>query len=308
MALARIFDIIGNRDFENFYLRFSHSTTTVMTRPRKKKQFRAPSIITSEVDRQFSPSESESSAQESDGSPESTRSATPVIPRKRAKQPKAQALVPVPIPVPVSVPVPTVNHPIINYAVSVFSSAEMKKAVSKRVPKSSSFQLRTDEPWDTTKAQILVKISDALGMGANLDFSQYNCMVVIPRVITKPGQPLTSDADYALLLNRISSAKLKDPIIASVTIMQLEQINDKENEAPVNEKSKKKAKDLDLPANNQKLINIERLQVRWKCNNKQESCLGVWCYIDHEGVHLPLGIQRLDCWASSMVSVCVSLI
>ena len=308
MALPRIFDILGSRDFEKIYRRFSHPQPSSMPGPRKKPHT-TPSIITSDLDHRYSPSESESSAHESDGSVqlESTRSATPapVIPRKRAKQakqPRAPALAPVPVLVPV--PVPDVVAPTINYAVSVFSAAEMKKAVSKRVPKSSSFQLRTDEPWDTTKAQLLVKISDALGAGASLDFSKYNIMIAILRVITKPGQPLTSEADYTLLLHRISSAKVKDPILANVTLTQLEQPNDKENEATVDEKSKKKAaKDPNnLPGNLNKLAKIAQLEKRWPCNQKQESCEGTFCYVDHEGNHLPLSHGRLDCWASSIVS------
>ena len=85
----------------------------------------------------------------------------PIVPQKRknAKQPK---------PGRAHTPNPSISF-IVNYAVSVFTSAEMKKAVSKWVAKCSSFQLRTDEPWDTLKAQLLVKVSNAISDDATLD-------------------------------------------------------------------------------------------------------------------------------------------
>ena len=74
----------------------------------------------------------------------------PIVPQKRknAKQPK---------PGRAHTPNPPVSF-IVNYTVSIFTSAEMKKAVSKQVAKCLSFQLHIDEPWDTLKAQLLVKV------------------------------------------------------------------------------------------------------------------------------------------------------
>lgn len=267
-----------------------------MGRPRKK-QHRGPSIIDSDLDRRFS--DGESTSHESDNaaqeSAESAESRPVVVPQKRTKPASAGT--------PCTLIIPTIAHTI-NYVVSLFSSAEMKKAISKRVPKSSSFQLRTDEPWDTLKAQLLVKVSDGLGDAANLDFSKYNFIVSILRIISKPGLPLTSEADYDLLLTKIKAGKVKEPILANVTITQLEevdQVNNKENE---NEKSKKKVtKDPDnLPGNLEKVNNIQMLQQRWKCDRKQNNCFGMYCYIDHEGNHVSLSHQRLDCWGSAMVS------
>ena len=117
------------------------------------------------------------------------------------------------------IPTPTIDvSQTINYTVSVFSSDEMKKATSKHVPKCSSFQLHTDEPWDTLKAQLLMKVSDTLGDTAILDFSKYNFIVSILCVVSKPGLPLTSDNDYDLLLAKIKAGKVKDPILANITI------------------------------------------------------------------------------------------
>ena len=267
-----------------------------MGRPRKK-QHRQPSLIDSELDHRFSSgssgSDTDSTSNESDiGAVTGGQTQPIVLPQKRTKFARASA------------PSAPILNPVINYAVSVFSSAEMKKATSKRVPKCSSVQLRMDEPWDTLKAQLLVKVSDTLGDAANLDFSKYNVMVSIARVISKPGVPLTSDNDYDLLLTRIKSGKVKEPILTNVTITQLDGADDKENEpTAVNNKPKKKGtKDPDtLPGNVEKGINIQMLQQRWKCDKRQKNCIGVYCYIDREGNHLSLSHQRLDCWASAMV-------
>ena len=220
-----------------------------------------------------------------------------VIPKKRAKPASAHASNPH-----TPIPTPTVSMTI-NYVVSFFSSAEMKKAVSKRLPKCSSFQLHSEEPWDTVKAQLLVKISDALGDAAYLDFSKYNLVVSILCVISKPGIPLTSDNNYDLFLARLKARKVKEKFFANVTITQLNGNNNKENEPAMNNKPKKNSrKDPDtLPGNVEKTNNIQMLQQHWKCNKRQNNCVGVYCYIDHEGNHLSLSHQRLDCWASAMV-------
>lgn len=111
-----------------------------------------------------------------------------------------------------------------------------------------------------TKAQLLVKISNILGVGTCLKFSKYDCKVAILHITIKPGQPLASKADYTLLLHRILSAKLKGPILTNITLTQLEKLNDKENEATVNEKVKKKVKiPGDLHGNLNKLANIKQL-------------------------------------------------
>ena len=166
-----------------------------MGRPRKV-QCRQPSIIDSDLNRHFSLSGSVSGSDSdttSHGSDIVVQDIKPiVIPKKHAKPASARASNPH-----TPIPTPTVSMTI-NYVVSFFSFAEMKKAVSKQLPKCSSFQLHSEEPWDTVKAQLLVKISDALGDAAHLDFSEYNLVVSILRVISKPGIPLASDNNYDL--------------------------------------------------------------------------------------------------------------
>ena len=288
-----------------------------MGRPRKK-QHRQPSIIDSEHDHCFSESASRSSC-DSDSSLSSqdivVQDFQPIVAQPQAVVRQPVAIVPPPV-IPqkrakpgrtstprTPIPTPTVSQ-VVNYAVSVLTSAEMKKGVSKRIPKCSSFQLRTDKPWDMVKAQLLVKVSNAIGDGVLLDISKFNFMVSISRVISKPGVPLISDNDYDLLLTKIKLGKLKEPILANVSITQLDGVDDKENEPAANDKTKKKGgrKDPDtLPGNVEKTNNIQMLQQRWKCDKRQNNCVGVYCYIDREGKHLSLSHQRLDCWASAMV-------
>ncbi|KAG2063351.1 hypothetical protein BDR04DRAFT_1123322, partial [Suillus decipiens] len=50
----------------------------------------------------------------------------------------------------------------VTFITSITSAAEMKKPASKRTSRNQTFALNLDEPWGTMKAQILLKISDAL--------------------------------------------------------------------------------------------------------------------------------------------------
>ena len=182
----------------------------------RKKQHCQPSIVDSDLDCRFSVSGSGSnsdttSLHESDIVVQESQPI--ILPQKCAKPASAH----VDAPRTTLILTPTVSHTI-NYAVSFFSSAEMKKLIAKRVPKCSSFKLCSEESWDTLKAQLLVKVSNALGDAANLNFSKYNFMVSILRIVSKPGIPLTSDNDYDLLLTKIKARRVKDPIIANITI------------------------------------------------------------------------------------------
>ena len=61
----------------------------------------------------------------------------------------------------------------VTYLLTIISATEMKKSVSKCQSVSGHLKLDSDEPWDTLKAQILVKISDAL-CPAKIDYADYN--------------------------------------------------------------------------------------------------------------------------------------
>jgi hypothetical protein len=71
----------------------------------------------------------------------------------------------------------------IDYILSLFSAIEMKKPAAKCEPKKSSLQLSTDEPWDTVKAQLLVKINNLL-KPSTLSIDDYEILFSIPRVVS----------------------------------------------------------------------------------------------------------------------------
>ena len=161
-----------------------------MTRSRHKKVHKQPSIIDSELDARFSASDTSS---ESDNSTFSD--ATTIVPQKRScEKPRKKSPVPTTVPAAVPTTVPAPDSILFTYVSTIFSVADMEKAVSKRTPRSLSFQLRSDKPWDTVKAQILVRISTALNPPI-LDYAHYRVVLSIPCIISKPGMPFASEID-----------------------------------------------------------------------------------------------------------------
>jgi hypothetical protein len=115
---------------------------------------------------------------------------------------------------------------------SIFSAEEAIKPVSKRLPISASLELGADEPWDRIKAQLLMKIDEALAPRF-LKLDDYLIMFFIPRVLPKPGMVLSTDENYAALLLRAKNLASKTPTI-NVTIHQKKGEMDKENVAVAN--------------------------------------------------------------------------
>jgi hypothetical protein len=212
----------------------------------------------------------------------------------------------------------------LRYSLAILSATELKKPISRQEPKGASLTLVTDEPWDTLKAQLLVKIDSAL-QPSNISFADYHIKYYIPRVLSKPGLDLQSEEDYEDLVDRSRNIKSNPPTI-NVNIRPITggsgRDNEKENkEENSSAKTKKvhvaslliiltadsqyqKAR-IDpeaLPGNIAKNKNIQLLQEQWKCKRRQDSCVGVHCYPDPDtDAHLPLNHERLDCWAAAMV-------
>jgi hypothetical protein len=144
----------------------------------------------------------------------------------------------------------------------IFSAAELAKAVSKRAPKSHTFQLSLDEPFDTFKAQLLAKISASLNP-PQLDITHYEIMCTVPHIIPKPGMPALSEADYAAVLGRVRRASSKEPPFVTVTISQHQ-----ENAPPIanteaEKATKKKSHDpATLPGNLKRSANVKLLEER----------------------------------------------
>ncbi|KAF9003609.1 hypothetical protein BDQ17DRAFT_1213759, partial [Cyathus striatus] len=190
------------------------------------------------------------------------------------------------------------------YVLAVFSAEQLALPISKRVSKGATMYLSTEEPWDTMKAQILVKISQLLDPKI-LDFDNYKVTATIPRIIAKPGIPLASDSDYMLLTQRLLGTHNTVEPLANIKVEELNtssvNLEDKENDVLVLERKSKKAKKdpAQLPRNVAKSTRIIALHDKWKCPKKTAQCIGEICYIgpEFEG-HFPMGHEHIDCWAS----------
>jgi hypothetical protein len=265
----------------------------------RKRQHRLPSIIDSDIDHRFSPSHisSDDSSDSPSDSSVSSVAASPPSTGKRSKAEKSRKKNTDKTQDPTA-PTPPSK---IDYILTAFTAAEMKKSASKREPKKSSLQLSADEPWDTLKAQLLVKINDLL-KPSMLSINDYKILFTIPRVVAKPGYPLASATDYAILLERSSKSKFVQLSIVSTVIDN----GNKENDGAENAEKLKKKKGgrrdpATLPGNVGKAANIRTLQERWKCAKKTPDCQGTYCFVNNEGTHLPLSHECLDCWAAAMV-------
>jgi hypothetical protein len=119
--------------------------------------------------------------------------------------------------------------------------SEASKPTSRWVVKSAMLQLKSDEPWSTLQAQLLMKIS-ALLKPRVLDYKQYQVYFYIPCSILKPGMILSNEDDYSILLQCVIALKKPDPNI-NIDIMEQE-VNhvEKENEEFEEEKQPKKKK------------------------------------------------------------------
>ncbi|OAX40797.1 hypothetical protein K503DRAFT_798526 [Rhizopogon vinicolor AM-OR11-026] len=179
----------------------------------------------------------------------------------------------------------------ITFITSITSAAEMKKLLSKRTSRNKSFILNLNEPWDTMKAQILVKISDALNP-RHLSYDDYDVSWFIPRILLKPGLSLLSQNDFNGLMKRAANLTSKDPTI-NITVIQ-------KNEHKENEALKEAA--AVLPGNHNKIKNIRNLREHWICKKPDAACASTHCYVDPStDEHIPLNPERFDCWASAML-------
>jgi hypothetical protein len=101
---------------------------------------------------------------------------------------------------------------VITYVVSMISASKAKKPATKQATKHATCQVRTDMPWSTLQAQLLVKISGAMKL-KTIDFTNYEALFHIPRLLSKPGMVLAGDADYQILLQCVAPIKKLDPIV-----------------------------------------------------------------------------------------------
>jgi hypothetical protein len=78
----------------------------------------------------------------------------------------------------------------------------------------ANLRLNSDEPWDTFKAQILVKISTAI-KPKNINFDDYTLRFSITRLVPKPRMPIDLEGDYLFMIEQ--AVNTKTPMV-SITI------------------------------------------------------------------------------------------
>ncbi|KAF8173627.1 hypothetical protein BJ912DRAFT_802205, partial [Pholiota molesta] len=200
----------------------------------------------------------------------------------------------------------------LTYILGILSLEELKKPASRQEAKTTSLSLGSDEPWDTLKAQLLVKIDQIL-KPAKISFSDYEAKYHILRVLPKPGLELEDEQQYQDLVQRSQGIKGNTPTI-NISIRQRScQAEGSDAAAKENievvagsqatKGNKRTRRDPEtLPGNIAKNKNIQLLQEQWKCPKHQQTCVGVYCFPDPDSdEHLPLNHERLDCWASAML-------
>ncbi|KAF8222853.1 hypothetical protein L208DRAFT_1320278, partial [Tricholoma matsutake] len=195
----------------------------------------------------------------------------------------------------------------ITYILAMISAIEAMKPQAKWIVKTATLQLKTDKPWSTIKAKLLVKICDTLKPKL-LNYKNYDATFYIPCVLPKPGMALTNEMDYLFLLEQALKMKSSDLTINIIIMEPASQSQGakKENTAAEGDEShKKKKKEKDpkmLPGNVAKNVPIEELRKKWECIQCKSTCIGAHCYVNPEsGEHTPLSHECFDCWASAIM-------
>ncbi|KAI5992633.1 hypothetical protein EDC04DRAFT_2613582 [Pisolithus marmoratus] len=204
------------------------------------------------------------------------------------------------------------------YNVLIFPASESKKDdIKKQKGLTSYFKLNSDKPYDTWKAQLLVRISQKLNP-IQIAYKDYDVSFTIPHVYPSP-LLIMMDNDYNFLLEHVRKAK--EPM-ANVYVQEktttaghkhkCDDLSssadglDTENSHKKRKKKKKKThtpKDVDIDEANWPLNkNIHALRDCWLCH-KKPSCESEFCFINplDGGTHIPLMFACLNCWAATMV-------
>ncbi|KAJ7724778.1 hypothetical protein B0H16DRAFT_1736524 [Mycena metata] len=111
--------------------------------------------------------------------------------------------------------------------IAVYTAEQMKKSrTSRGSPKSDLYTLTSDEPWDTLKAQIGVRICGILNP-AILDLDNYDLTFTVPRHISDPIK-LSDETHYKHLLK--TALTIKTGPSARVIVEPKPVANEKEND------------------------------------------------------------------------------
>jgi len=130
---------------------------------------------------------------------------------------------------PVAAPQPVALAPksIITYNLALFSASEQTKELKKRTSKNTFMKLSSDEPFDTWKAQLLVRIEKTFSPNM-LDISNYEVNFSVARISPSP-MAVSSQDKYADMLERI--AKRSD-LTCTIYVQELQAVTAKVNFQP----------------------------------------------------------------------------
>ena len=89
----------------------------------------------------------------------------------------------------------------ITYNIAIFPESECMKELKKRTGKNTYMKLDKEEPFDTWKAQLLVRINKMLPPDM-LDFANYEVNFTVARISTAP-MAISCDEEYTDMLSRV---------------------------------------------------------------------------------------------------------
>ncbi|KAJ7758408.1 hypothetical protein B0H16DRAFT_1721009 [Mycena metata] len=190
--------------------------------------------------------------------------------------------------------------------IAVYTAEQMKKSrTSRGSPKSDLYTLTSDEPWDTLKAQIGVRICGILNP-AILDLDNYDLTFTVPRHISDPIK-LSDETHYKHLLK--TALTIKTGPSARVIVEPKPAANEKENDDAGQNGSKaknggektkvRKERDI-LPGNVALNEKIGLLRDKWRCPTPGAPCGSEHCFVHPtDPEHFPLSHAHMESWGAA---------
>jgi hypothetical protein len=106
----------------------------------------------------------------------------------------------------------------VTYNLAIFSASEHTKELKKRNGKNTFMKLDNNKPFDTWKAQLLVRINKIL-LPEKLDFNHYEVNFTIARISTAL-MAISCEEEYEDMLERLG--KTKNPV-CTILVQELRQ-------------------------------------------------------------------------------------
>ncbi|KAJ7608830.1 hypothetical protein DFH06DRAFT_1017460, partial [Mycena polygramma] len=204
----------------------------------------------------------------------------------------------------------------ITYTVCTFAPTKPNKKPDAKPMKSDIIKLNSDEPFDTLKAQLLVKIDKVLHPDT-LHYDQFEITYTVPRQVSNAIE-LDSNQQYEHLVD--NALKIKASANAKICVRpkpvsrfglwptpwlqyygRNEAINVDDDDGE-RKKKKKTKEDGILPGNVAVNEKIGILRAKWVCPTLGGACASTHCYVkpDSPG-HFPLGNEHFRVWAAAWV-------